>query len=187
MLPAIFLDRDGVLIENRSDYVREWSHVKILPRIPEALAGFQRQGFKIIVVTNQSVIGRGALSSAAAQEISDRLVETLKKKGGWIDGVYTCPHRPEDQCTCRKPQPGMLLQAARDFSLDLGSSWIVGDAWTDVQAGQAAGLRGAIMVRTGRGSAQLREPQPEAITPILVCEDLFEACNIVGQVLKDAS
>jgi len=181
MFPAIFLDRDGVLIENRSDYVREWSHVEILPKIPDALAGFQRAGFKIIVVTNQSAIGRGLVSSATADEISERLVKTIKENGGWIDGVYTCPHTPEDQCTCRKPQPGMLFQAAQDFSLDLAASWMIGDAWTDMQAGQAAGLRGTIMVRTGRGSAQLRESQPENITPILVCEDLFEACNIVGR------
>jgi len=112
MFPAVFLDRDGVLIENRSDHVREWSHVKILPKILEALAGFRREGFKIVVVTNQSAIGRGLLSSATAQEISDRLVKTIKENGGWIDAVYTCPHTPEDQCTCRKPNPGMLFRAA---------------------------------------------------------------------------
>ena len=125
------------------------------------------------------------MSASTADEISNRLVETIKENGGWIDAVYTCPHKPEDQCVCRKPQPGMLFRAARDFSLDLASSWMIGDAWTDVQAGQAAGLRGTIMVRTGRGSAQLQESKPENITPILVCEDIFEACNIVGQVLRD--
>ena len=187
MFPAVFLDRDGVLIENRSDYVREWSHVKILPKALDALAGFQREGLKIIVVTNQSAIGRGLVSAATAQEISDRLVETIKENGGWIDGVYTCPHTPEEQCTCRKPKPGMLFQAARDLSLDLAASWMIGDALTDVQAGQAAGLRGTILVRTGRGSAQLRETQPGTITPFLVCEDLFEAFNIVGQALRDGS
>jgi D-glycero-D-manno-heptose 1,7-bisphosphate phosphatase len=185
MLPAVFLDRDGVLIENRSDYVREWSHVKLLPKALEALIRFQHDGFKIIIVTNQSAIGRGLVSASTADEISNRLVETIKENGGWIDAVYTCPHKPEDQCVCRKPQPGMLFQAAQDFSLDLASSWMIGDAWTDVQAGQAAGLRGTIMVRTGRGAAQLQESKPENITPILVCEDLFEACNIVGQMLKD--
>jgi D-glycero-D-manno-heptose 1,7-bisphosphate phosphatase len=187
MFPAVFLDRDGVLVENRDEYIREWSHVKIIPKILEALTGFQREGFKIVVVTNQSAIGRGLVSTSSAQEISDRLVKTIKENGGWIDAVYICPHTPEDQCLCRKPKPGMLLQAAQELSLDLASSWMIGDAWSDLQAGQAAGVRGTIMVRTGRGSAQLRETKPENITPILVCEDLFEACNIVGQVLKGAS
>ncbi len=182
MFQAVFLDRDGVLIENRPDYIREWSHVKILPRVLDALSGFQHEGFKIVVVTNQSAIGRGLMSFNTAQEISNRLVKTIKESGGWIDGVYICPHKPEEQCTCRKPKPGLLLQAAQDLSIDLHSSWMIGDAWSDLLAGQAAGLRGTVMVRTGRGETQLLETQSREIKPYLVSDDLFTAFNTVVEM-----
>lgn len=179
MLRAVFLDRDGVLIENRSDYVRDWSHVTILPSVMEALSGFRKEGLKIVVVTNQSAVGRGLMTFETAQQINNRLTKIIQESGGWIDAVYMCPHRPQDQCRCRKPQPGMLLQAARELSLDLHSSWMVGDAWTDLMAGQAAGLRGTIMVRTGRGSSQLVQDRPPGIKPFLVSNDLFDAFNTI--------
>src|SRR5512133_2776189 len=109
MFPAVFLDRDGVLIENRSDYIREWSHVQVLPKALEALSVFPRDGSKIVVVTNQSAVGRGLLSFQIAKEINDRLMKTIRESGGWVDGVYMCPHKPEDRCNCRKPKPGLLL------------------------------------------------------------------------------
>lgn len=185
MFRAVFLDRDGVLIENRSDYVRDWSHVKMLPKVIEALSGFQKEDFKIIIVTNQSAIGRGLMTFEAAHEINNRLVNTIKVNGGWVDGVYMCPHKPEDQCNCRKPQPGLLLQAAQEFSLDLRSSWMVGDAWTDLLAGQSAGVLGTIMVRTGRGTTQLLRAQPQEIKPFLVSDDLFDAFNAVTFLKKN--
>lgn len=175
MFPAIFLDRDGVVIENRADYVREWSHVSLLPNAIEALSGFHREGFKIILVTNQSVVGHGLIMLQDAQQINERLVRTIQEQGGWVDGVFMCPHKPEDNCDCRKPLPGMLLQAAQEHSIDLSASWMVGDAWTDLVAGQAAGVAGTILVRTGRGAAQLEKPQPREIGPFVVCDDVFEA------------
>ena len=179
MLRAVFLDRDGVLIENRSDYVRDWSHVTILPSVMEALSGFRKQDLKIVVVTNQSAVGRGLMTFETAQEINNRLTKSIQESGGWIDAVYMCPHQPQDQCQCRKPQPGMLLQAARELSLDLNSSWMVGDAWSDLLAGQAAGLQGTIMVRTGRGSSQLLQARPPGIKSFLVSNDLFDAFNTI--------
>lgn len=185
MFRAVFLDRDGVLIENRGDYVRHWSHVQFLPKVLEALAGFRHDNFKIIIVTNQSAIGRGLMTFETAQDINNQLIQTIKDGGGWVDGVYMCPHKPEAQCDCRKPQPGLLLQAAQELSLDLGSSWMIGDAWSDVLAGQAAGLSGTIMVRTGRGSAQLLEARPENLKPFLVSNDLFDAFNMVTYLQKN--
>jgi len=176
---AVFLDRDGVLIENRADYVRDWSHVTLLPWTVDTLRRFHEEGLKIIVVTNQSVVGRGLLSFETAHEINNRLTKTIMENGGWIDAVYMCPHQPQDQCTCRKPQPGLLLQAARELSLDLGSSWMVGDAWSDLLAGQSAGLQGTIMVRTGRGAGQLLEAQPIEITSFIVCDHLFGAYRAI--------
>jgi D-glycero-D-manno-heptose 1,7-bisphosphate phosphatase len=181
MFRTVFLDRDGVLIENRSDYVRDWSHVVILSMTVEALAGLHEKGFKIVVVTNQSGVGRGLISLETAQEINDRLVQTLRERGGWIDAVYMCPHQPQDRCQCRKPQPGLLLQAAQELSLDLSASWMVGDAWSDLLAGQWAGVQGTIMVRTGRGSGQLKEAPPPGTGPFLVSDNLFEAFKTITE------
>jgi D-glycero-D-manno-heptose 1,7-bisphosphate phosphatase len=181
MFRTVFLDRDGVLIENRSDYVRDWSHVTVLPMTVEALAGLHEKGFKIVVVTNQSGVGRGLISLETAQEINDRLVQTLRERGGWIDAVYMCPHQPQDRCQCRKPQPGLLLQAAQELSLDLSASWMVGDAWSDLLAGQWAGVQGTIMVRTGRGSGQLKEAPPPGTGPFLVSDNLFEAFKTITE------
>jgi D-glycero-D-manno-heptose 1,7-bisphosphate phosphatase len=176
---AIFLDRDGVLIENRADYVREWSHVTLLPGTVEALRRFHAEGLKIIVVTNQSAVGRGVISFETAQEINNRLLKTIMENGGWIDAVYMCPHQPQDRCSCRKPKPGLLLQAARELSLDLGASWMVGDAWSDLLAGQSAGLQGTIMVRTGRGASQLLEAQPVDVTSFIVCDNVLGAYKAI--------
>jgi len=185
MFRTVFLDRDGVLIENRSDYIRDWSHVAILPMTVKALSGLHQKGFKIIVVTNQSAVGRGLMSFETAEEINHRLVSTIREEGGWLDAVYMCPHQPHDKCLCRKPLPGLLLRASREMSLDLSSSWMVGDAWSDLLAGQAAGVQGTIMVRTGRGAGQLRQAPPPEAGPYLISDNLFEACKTITEMTEN--
>jgi len=125
MYPAIFLDRDGVIIENRSNYVRSWADVQIYPQALNALANISESQYKIVVVTNQSVVGRGYISLEMANEINDRFIAEINKHGGRIDGVYMCPHAPEDNCKCRKPQPGLLLKAAQDLSVNLEQSVMI--------------------------------------------------------------
>ena len=178
MYPSIFLDRDGVLIENRSDYVRDWSQVKIIPEAIRALSLAPIKKYKVVIVTNQSAVGRGLILLKTAQAINQRLINLIREHGGQIDGAYMCPHKPEDGCSCRKPLPGLLLQAAKDLSLDLQHSWMIGDAWSDVQAGEAAGLRGKILLRTGRGAEQLLQARLEKVAGNLVFDNLplaFEA------------
>jgi histidinol-phosphate phosphatase family protein len=175
---AIFLDRDGVLIENRSDYVRDWSQVKIIPEAIHALSLTPVRNYKIVIVTNQSAVGRGLVLPEKAEEINRRLVDLIHHYGGQVDGVYMCPHKPDDDCFCRKPKPGLLLQAANELSLDLQRSWMIGDAWSDVQAGQRAGVRHTILLKTGRGAEQLLQPCPDEITGHLIFDNLplaFEA------------
>ncbi|RLT53235.1 MAG: HAD-IIIA family hydrolase [Chloroflexi bacterium] len=152
---AIFLDRDGVINENRAQYVRTWEQLQLLAGALPALVRLAGSAFAVVIVTNQSAIGRGLLGSGMAQHINTQLVAQLVQAGARIDGVYVCPHRPDEDCACRKPRPGMLLQAARELQLDLAKSWMVGDAVTDAQAGLAAGTQ-ALLVRTGRGA----EPGP---------------------------
>lgn len=185
MFPAVFLDRDGVLIENRSDYVRDWSHVSIFPDTPGALSSLRNAGYKIVIVTNQSAVGRGLISLKTAREINRRLVEYLQRKGGHIDAVYMCPHRPQDACDCRKPRPGLLLQATMELSLDLKRSWLIGDAWSDLLAGQAADIHQVILVKTGRGNSELLQSKPDTLERYIVAEDLSAAARIVlGNHLK---
>lgn len=180
MFRAIFLDRDGVLIENRSEYVREWSQVQIFPEAIKALS--RLHGYKVVIVTNQSAIGRGLISLEIAQGINNQLVEVIKENKGQVDGVFMCPHAPSDKCDCRKPNPGLLLQAAQELALDLHQSWMIGDAWSDLLAGKAAGVRGVALLKTGRGSEQLSQSQPEGIADYFVFNDLSDALDAIQKM-----
>jgi histidinol-phosphate phosphatase family protein len=179
MYPAIFLDRDGVLIENRSDYVRDWSQVRIFPEAIHALSRSAIKNYKIVIVTNQSAVGRGLISLEIANEINARLVNFIHRHGGQVDGVYMCPHKPDDDCYCRKPKPGLLLRAAKELSLDLQRSWMIGDAWSDVQAGQTAGVRQAILLKTGGGQEQFLQSRPDDITNHLIFDNLTLAFDAI--------
>ncbi|HEB64157.1 MAG TPA: HAD family hydrolase [Chloroflexi bacterium] len=171
--PAVFLDRDGVIIENRSDYVRSWDDVAFYEQALEALRLMRALPCAIVIVTNQSAVGRGIISLAQAEAINRRVVEHIRSQGGRVDAAYLCPHAPGTGSPCRKPQPGMLLQAARDLNLDLSRSWMVGDALTDVQAGQAAGVAQSVLVRTGRGATQLSLPEAARLGAFRVVDDLL--------------
>lgn len=179
MFPAIFLDRDGVLIENRADYVRNWSQVNIFPEAIEALSNPSLEGYKIVIVTNQSAVERGIISINTAVNINDRLIELIHNQGGRMDGAFLCPHIPKSNCDCRKPKPGLILQAANKLSVDLKRSWMIGDAWSDVQAGQAAGVFGTVLVKTGRGIEQLSMSQPIGLGDYLICDNLPHALEVV--------
>lgn len=184
--PTIFLDRDGVIIENRARYVRTWTDVAFMPGALEALALLARTDYAIIVVTNQSAVGRGLITLAQAEQINQAVVRVVEKSLGRIDGVYVCPHAPVDMCDCRKPRPGLLTQAAEDLGLDLSASLMIGDALTDLQAAQAASVPHLIMVRTGRGASQLQLPEASSLPPFRVCNHLLEASHLIldGQIAQ---
>lgn len=175
MQPALFLDRDGVIIENRQDYVRSWTDVTIYPQALGALAKIKSSQHKIFIITNQSVVGRGLISQDAAREINERLVKEIQFSGGRIDGVFMCPHAPQDNCNCRKPQPGLLLDAASMHSIDLQNSILIGDALSDILAGQQAGIPRNVLVLTGRGLDQSTLPLASQIPEFLTYENLFDA------------
>ncbi|MCL4266258.1 MAG: HAD family hydrolase [Anaerolineae bacterium] len=173
--PALFLDRDGVIIENRADYVRHWEDVTFFPQALAALAQVRHTPYKVIVVTNQSAVGRGLMTMETAEALNERIVEVVRQRDGRIDASYICPDAPGQETGCRKPLPGMLLQAAHDHHLDLSQSIMVGDALTDVQAGRAAGVRVAALVLTGRGRAQAAKPEAITLTPFPIYSDLEAA------------
>jgi len=175
MQPALFLDRDGVIIENRSDYVRTWSDVVIYPQALWALEKIKTIPHKIFIITNQSVVGRGIISNITADEINQRLVREIETSGGRIDGVFMCPHTPDENCNCRKPEPGLILEAAAKHSIKLLESIMIGDALTDIIAGQKAGLSKNVLVRTGRGLVHSAFPLASQIPDFLIYETLFDA------------
>jgi D-glycero-D-manno-heptose 1,7-bisphosphate phosphatase len=151
---AVFLDRDGVINRNRSDHVKSWGEFAFLPGSLEALARLARLGWPVVVVSNQGAIGRGLVSRAEVDEIHRRMVAEVTAFGGRIDAVLYCPHHPDEGCDCRKPKPGLLIEAAGRLGLDLSASFLVGDAESDLLAARAAGCA-PVIVRTGRGAAEL--------------------------------
>lgn len=136
---AIFLDRDGVINQERKNYVKNLNEFMILDGVADAIKILKQNNFLVIVITNQSAINQHLLSVEMLNTIHAHLHDYLKKNGTSIDAIYYCPHLPEDNCSCRKPKPGLLLQAAQDFQINLEKSWMIGNADTDVSAAMAAG------------------------------------------------
>ncbi|MCL4559448.1 MAG: HAD family hydrolase [Chloroflexi bacterium] len=183
MFPALFLDRDGVIIKNRRGYVRTWEDVAFFPHALEALVRMRTGAFKIVVVTNQSQVGRGITSLAAAEEVNRRFLEQVEAAGGRIDGIFMCPHAPEDRCDCRKPRPGLILQAKQALNLDLSRSILIGDALEDIMAGENAGVPHRVLVLTGRGRAQNRLPAARTLKPYQVRRSLAAALEKLPESL----
>ena len=149
--PAVFLDRDGTIIED-ANYLADPSGVRLIPGALEALRRLAAAGFALIVVTNQSGIGRGYFSEADYHRVAARMEEELG--AGLILATYFCADHPEQPSERRKPRPGMLLEAAREHGLDLARSFMIGDRRGDIEAGRAAGCAASILVRTGIGAAE---------------------------------
>ena len=175
MKPAIFLDRDGVLLENRDDYVRNWEQAEVYPGALEALAKASRSAYKFVIVTNQSGVGRGLIDVEEVEAINRQLVIEVRKAGGRIDAVCMCIHTPEQECDCRKPKPGLIFHATNLLGIDLKNSVMIGDALTDLQAGEAAGVGQVALVRTGRGNEQAGELQGNGSDNPRIFEDLQSA------------
>lgn len=183
-IPAIFLDRDGVLNENRPDHVKNWGEFTFIPGVLQAVRELTRLNHPIFVVTNQAVINRRQVSRECIRDIHRRMLVRLWLAGGMVDGVFCCPHAPAEGCRCRKPAPGLLLNAAARFDLDLSRSVFVGDAHTDILAGQQAHCK-TILVLTGRGRQALRSlAASTARPPTAVAADLAGAVPIISRLLQ---
>jgi histidinol-phosphate phosphatase family protein len=176
--PAIFMDRDGVINENKEDYVKSWEEFTFLPGVFEPLKKLADDGHALVIISNQSAIGRGMVTSGKVEEINDRMLEAIGAVGGRVDGVYYCPHRPDEECDCRKPRPGLILKAAQQLGLDLTRSIIIGDAVSDVEAAREAGCA-SIFVLTGRGSRELPKLLAKGFNDVPVVEDLAQAVELV--------
>jgi histidinol-phosphate phosphatase family protein len=149
---AVFLDRDGVLTRERADYVKKPEELEILPGIYEPLRKIKEKGFRIVLVTNQSVIGRGLTTHEEMERIHEKLRLELARQDCTVDAIYYCPHVPGEGCDCRKPEPGMIIRAASDLGIDRSKSWMIGDKEIDLEAARRAGCRG---IRVPTNSGQL--------------------------------
>lgn len=148
---AIFLDRDGVINED-TGYVSQVDDFHFLPGAIEALQLLKKKGYLLVVVTNQSGIARGYFSEDDFMNLTEWMDWSLADRDVDLDGIYFCPHHPDHgpACDCRKPEPGMLLSAAKELKIDLASSWMVGDKTADIRAGINAGVKNTVLVRTGK-------------------------------------
>lgn len=180
--PAVFLDRDGVLVEDVG-YLSRPDQLSLLPGAAAAVARLREAGYLVVLVTNQSGVARGMFGEDALARIHDSLEQALAREGARLDGIFYCPHHPTEGrppyravCACRKPEPGMLLTAAEALGIDLGSSWMVGDKLGDVAAGHRAGCRGILV---SPDAASVAGAATGLERPDLAASSLEEAAGLV--------
>jgi D-glycero-D-manno-heptose 1,7-bisphosphate phosphatase len=178
---AVFLDRDGTLIEE-AGYLERLERLAFFPYSVDAVRLLNRAGFAVVIVTNQAGIARGIVKESFVHEAHRHITRQLEAGGARVDAFYYCPHHRHGvvealrmECGCRKPGSDLLKQAATDFHLDLPRSFIVGDRWHDVQAGQAVGARG-VLVRTGYGRSEERRPK-EGVEAAAITDNLMGAVS----------
>lgn len=169
--PAVFLDRDGT-INVEVNYLGDPAGFQLLPGVTAAIRRLNQAGLPVIVVTNQSGIGRGYYSLDAMTAVHQRMAAELAAAGAHVDALYFCPHRPEDGCSCRKPAPGLLIHAAAELDIDLARSVMIGDKFSDLMAGQAVGCC-TVLVLTGHGANEWA--LGDHLEPDHVAADLFSA------------
>lgn len=177
--PAVFLDRDGTLVEEVG-YLDRLDRLQLFPWSIDSIRLLNRAGFRVVVVTNQAGVARGFFGESFVVDVQRALDERFAAAGARVDGWYYCPHHPDaplpqyrQQCECRKPRPGMVRRAENDLDIDLSRSYVVGDRWLDVRLARNVGA-GAILVRTGYGATEEQQPT-DGVTADLVADNLAEA------------
>jgi histidinol-phosphate phosphatase family protein len=172
---AIFLDRDGVINRRRVDHVKSWAEFEFLPEALEGLREINRMGTPVVMVTNQSAVGRGLLSEADLDVIHERMLSEISAAGGRIDAIYSCLHTPSEGCDCRKPAPGLLHRATAELGLRIESSVMVGDSVSDVQAARAAGCTPVLLAHDFIDGTACEVP---------TARDLLHAAGLVANLFQ---
>ena len=168
----VLLDRDGTIIVNKH-YQKDPALTELEPNAAEGLRLLREAGFGLLVLTNQSGIGRGYFTQADLAAVNARMTEMLGGGEGFFDGIYVCPHVDADDCPCRKPRPGLILQAAEELGFSPADAYVVGDREVDIEMGRAVGAA-TVLVRTGYGAAVERE---KLCAPEYVADDLLDAAR----------
>lgn len=189
MRRAVFLDRDGTINEDVG-HITDPAMFKLIPGAVDAMNRLRDAGYVLPLITNQAGVGRGLMTEQQLNRVLDAFQDLLREAGASVDGVYYCPHHPEEavgvykrDCDCRKPGPRMLLTAAEDLGIDLSASYMVGDHWSDVEAGIAAGCRGILLSKTGHGPKEMEKlSKADLERAAFVADDLVGAVDwILGE------
>jgi len=178
-MQLVILDRDGVINYESDAYIKSPQEWLPIPGSLEAITRLNRAGFTVVVATNQAGVGRGLFNLAALEAIHSKMLAAVETAGGKLDGIFYCPHRPEDDCDCRKPKPGLLRQIEKRFDLSLKGIPAIGDSLRDIEAAQVVGAR-AILVRTGNGEQTLRQ-----LTTLENVEIFTDLAAAASQLIKE--
>jgi len=187
MNKAVFLDRDGVITKEPPYYAHRIDQLELIPKSTEAIRLLNKNGFKVIVISNQAGVARGYYQEKDIQIYNNEMKRQLGEKGAYIDAIYYCPHYSEAaiekykiDCKCRKPKPGMLTQAEEDLNLNLKHSFLIGDKLSDIEAGYRAGCK-TILVLTGQGNDELKKILKMKIKPNYISNNLYTASQIINR------
>ena len=175
----VVLDRDGTIIEECS-YLSDRDQIKLIPGAAAALRKLKEMGLGLTVITNQSGVGRGYFDEQRLREIHERLFQIIALEGVQLDGLYYCPHRPEDECLCRKPTITLMKKASEELRFDLHRSFVIGDKMSDIEMGRQAGAK-TFLVRTGHGTQVAGGQGP---SPDYIVADLAEAAEMIAVLLR---
>lgn len=172
--PAVFIDRDGVINKNPGEhhYITEWDEFVFLPRVKKAIKLLNDAGIPVIVITNQAGISKGIFTVEHLEKLHGKMKRELEEAEAYIQEIYYCPHKDEDNCKCRKPNTDLLHQAAKRHKIDLALSYFIGDSVTDIQAGKDAGCK-TVFIKRGRKISEIRNLKTHR--PSRIAEDLHEA------------
>ena len=177
--PAVFLDRDGVLVENiDGDYIRTMEQIKVLAGVRESLQRLSEAGFVLVIVTNQAAVGKGMITMQQALRIQETIENRLDLSGNISLHSIICPHASKDDCICRKPKPGMLVEAADKYEVDLARSFLIGDARTDIAAARCVGVR-PVMVLTGRGEFEYNKSTDAELEGVIIRQTIIEDVDFI--------
>jgi D-glycero-D-manno-heptose 1,7-bisphosphate phosphatase len=168
---VVILDRDGTIVVDHG-YLADPARLEFLPRAVEGLRLMQATGARLVVVTNQSGVGRGLISLQRMHEINARFLEMVREIGARIEGLYWCPHRPEEECVCRKPRTRLVLDAAAELGFDPRSAWVIGDKSSDIELGRRLGAVTVLVSANGSGGSGVN------VDADYVVPDLFEAAQL---------
>jgi len=168
---VVFLDRDGTISKDSPNHIKSWDEVHFFPNSKKGIKLLNDNGFNIIIITNQSVIARGMVTEKELDYIHNKLTEELEEYGCKIHKIYYCPHHPDDGCNCRKPQPGLLIKAAKENNIDISKSYMVGDRIMDIEVGKKVNCK-TIFISSDYGLKELKNSNTK---PDYIAKDLLDA------------
>ncbi len=177
MKKTVFIDRDGVINKDSSDYIKNCDEFEFIPGSLAAFKRLHQEGYDAIVITNQSVIGRQMVTHEGLDAIFNKLKKGVEDIGGKVKDIFFCPHSPDERCKCRKPLPGMILEAQKRYNINLDDSYMIGDSTKDIECAKNAGCGFSVLVKTGNGLNSVKELIEKNIKPDYIAENFLDAAK----------